>query len=163
MMAVKITMAFSDNVLVEPLRDGTVKPKGIDLNFVTVNGGELFFRNLAYDEFDASEMGIPWTIRGLEMAIPGKWDWGKLPVFLSRGTGWKNLYVSAASGIQHPRDFKGKRICVPEYNMSVCMWLRVSLKELYGIEPSDNIWYNGRTREQHQDAPWAWRRTSPRE
>ena len=149
-MALRLTIAFSNNPLVEPLRDGTVKPRDIDLDFVTVNGGSLFFRNLKYDEFDASEMGIPWTIRGLEMNVPGKWDWAKLPVFLSRGTGWANLYVNAASGIEHPRNLRGKRICVPEYNMSVCMWLRVMLSELYGIQPSDNIWFNGRTQEQHQ-------------
>jgi len=149
-MPLRLTMAFSNNQMVAPLKEGIVKPKNIDLEFVTIEGGSLFFRNLKYDEFDVSEMGIPWTVRGLEMNVPGRWDWGKLPVFLSRGTGWVNLYVNTASGIEHPRDLKGKRICVPEYNMSVCMWLRVMLKDLYGIQPSDNIWFNGRTRDQHQ-------------
>ena len=31
--------------------------------------------------------------------------------------------------------------------MTAALWFRVTLKELYGIEAWDNIWYNGRTRE----------------
>jgi hypothetical protein len=57
-MALRITIAFSDNPRLDPLTDGTVKPQGIDLDFVTVEPGALFYRNLVYDEFDASEMSI---------------------------------------------------------------------------------------------------------
>ena len=86
--------------MVQPLKDGTVKANNIDLDFVTVDHpGDLFYRNLKFDEFDVSEMGIPWTIRALEMSGNKKWDWAKLPIFLSRGTAWTNLYVNTASGI----------------------------------------------------------------
>lgn len=55
-MALTLTMAFSDNPRVQPLVDGTVTPQGIDLNCITVPPGELFQRNLTYDEFDVSEL-----------------------------------------------------------------------------------------------------------
>ena len=61
-MAVHITMAFSDNPRVQPLRDGTVKPESIDLEMLTIPPSDLFYRNLAYDEFDASEMSISETL-----------------------------------------------------------------------------------------------------
>ena len=48
-------MAFSDNPRVQPLKDGAVKPQGIDLNCVTIEPGTLFFRDLMYDEFDVSK------------------------------------------------------------------------------------------------------------
>lgn len=42
---------------------------------------------------------------------------------------------------------KGKRIAAPDYDMTTALWMKITLKDLYGIEASDNIWYNGRTRE----------------
>ena len=144
-MALRLTMAFSDNPRVQPLRDGTVKPANIDLEMLTVPPSDLFYRNLAYDEFDASEMSISETLLTKERSDGTKWDWSSLPVFLSRGHAWPNLYVNSASGIESLGDIKGKRIGIPDYDMTAGLWFRATLKDLYGIEASDNIWYNGRT------------------
>jgi 4,5-dihydroxyphthalate decarboxylase len=84
------------------------------------------------------------------MSGNNKWDWAKLPVFLSRGTGWTNLYVNTASGIKGLQDLKGKKICAPEYNMSMSMWLRVLMKDFFGIKPEDNVWYLARTKGRNQ-------------
>jgi 4,5-dihydroxyphthalate decarboxylase len=140
-------MAFTDNPRVQPLKDGTVKPENIDLEFVTVDAGALFYRNRKYDEFDASEMSISETLLALERSDGTRWDWLALPVFLSRGHVWPTLYVNTASGIEHLGDLKGKRIGVPDYDMTAALWFRVTLKDLYDIEARDNIWYNGRIRE----------------
>jgi 4,5-dihydroxyphthalate decarboxylase len=146
-MALRLTMAFTDNPRVQPLKDGTVKPENIDLEFVTVDAGALFYRNLKYDEFDAAEMSISETLLALERSDGTRWDWSALPVFLSRGHVWPTLYVNTASGIEHLGDLKGKRIGVPDYDMTAALWFRVTLKDLYDIEARDNIWYNGRIRE----------------
>ena len=146
-MAVHITMAFSDNPRVQPLRDGTVKPEGIDLEMLTIPPSDLFYRNLAYDEFDASEMSISETLLALERSDGSKWDWSALPVFLSRGHVWPSLYVNAESGIESLADLKGKRIGIPDYDMTAGLWFRATLLDLYGIRASDNVWFNGRTRE----------------
>jgi 4,5-dihydroxyphthalate decarboxylase len=136
--------------MVQPLKDGRVKLNNIKLDFVTVDHpGDLFLRNLKFDEFDVSEMGIPWTIRVMEKDDK-RWDWAKLPIFLSRGTGWTNLYVNTAAGIYSLRDLREKRICVPEYNTSMCMWLRVLMKDYFGINPQDNVWYLARTEDRNQ-------------
>ena len=146
-MALRLTMAFSDNPRVQPLKDGTVQPHGIELNCITVDPGALFQRNLTYDEFDVSEMSLSETFLALERGDGSKWDWSALPVFLSRGHFWANLLVNTSAGINHLGDLKGKRIGVPDYDMTAALWFRITLKDLYGIEASDNVWYNGRTRE----------------
>jgi 4,5-dihydroxyphthalate decarboxylase len=149
-MALRLTMAFSDNPRVQPLKDGTVKPQNIELDCVTLDASALFQRNLFYDEFDVSEMSISETLLAKERREQygqGKWDWSALPVFLSRGHVWPNLYVNAASGIASLADMKGKKIGVPDYDMTAALWFRITLKDLYGIEAKDNIWYNGRTKE----------------
>jgi 4,5-dihydroxyphthalate decarboxylase len=140
-------MAFSDNPRVQPLKDGTVKPQNIDLECITLDPSALFQRNLLYDEFDVSEMSISETLLALERRDGSKWDWSALPVFLSRGHVWPTLYVHTASGITSLADLKGKRIGVPDYDMTAALWFRITLKDLYGIEARDNVWYNGRTKE----------------
>jgi 4,5-dihydroxyphthalate decarboxylase len=149
-MALRLTMAFSDNPRVQPLRDGTVKPQNIELECITLDPSTIFQRNLSYDEFDVSEMSISETLLAKERREQfgeGKWDWSALPVFLSRGHVWDTLYVNAASGITGLADLKGKRIGVPDYDMTAALWFRITLKDLYGIEAKDNVWYNGRTKE----------------
>ena len=54
-MPVRLTIAVSDNPCVQPLKDGAVKPQNIELDFITLEPGTLFYRNLFYDEFDVSE------------------------------------------------------------------------------------------------------------
>ncbi|HSF32575.1 MAG TPA: hypothetical protein VLK82_19150 [Candidatus Tectomicrobia bacterium] len=149
-MALRLTLAFSDNPRVQPLKDGTVKPQNIDLDCVTLDPSALFQRNLFYDEFDVSEMSISETLLAKERREQfgeGRWDWSALPVFLSRGHVWDTLYVNASSAIATLADLKGKRIGVPDYDMTAALWFRITLKDLYGIEAKDSIWYNGRTKE----------------
>jgi len=146
-MPLRLTIGFSDNPRVQPMRDGTVKLENIDLDFVTLDPSTLFQRNLMYDEFDVSEMSISETLLAMERNDGTKWDWAKLPVFLSRGHVWPNLYVNTASGIESLGDIKGKRIGVPDYDMTAALWFRITLKDLYGIEAGDNTWFNGRTKE----------------
>ncbi len=150
-MALKLKMAFSDNFRVQPLKDGKVRPENIDLEVVTIPPNMLFYQNLANGlEFDASEMSISETLLAKERNDTlgkGKWNWTPIPVFMSRGQFWAGLYVNTSSGIDHFRDLKGKRIGVNDYIMTAALWFRVTLKELYGIEAWDNIWYNCRSKE----------------
>ncbi len=150
-MALKLTMTFSNNPRIRALQDGTVRPENIDLEIVTVSGGMFFYKNLTYGlEADASEMSFSETLLAKErneIIGKGRWDWSPIPVFLSRGHHLAHLYVNTSSGIKHLGDLKGKRIGVPDYAMTAALWLRLTLKELYGIEAWDNIWYNCRTRD----------------
>ena len=145
-MPLRLTMGFSENPRVQPLKDGIVKPQGIELDCITLDPSNLFQRNLTYDEFDVSEMSISETLLARERTDGKKWDWSALPVFLSRGHHWHTLYVNTASGIKTLADLRNKRIGVPDYDMTAALWFRITLKDLYGIEAKDNVWYNGRTK-----------------
>lgn len=146
-MTIRLTIGISDNPRIHPLMDGSVKPENIELDFVVSSPGELFYRNLKYDEFDASEMSISDTLITRESGDGARWDWRALPVFLSKAFLWLNFYVNTASGIEHLGDLKGKRVGVPDYPMTAALWMRATLKELYGIDPKDITWFNGRTKE----------------
>lgn len=147
----KLTIGFSDNPRLQPLKEGAVRPQNIDLEFVTISPNKLFLRNLTSGlEFDVSEMSISETLLAKERGETfggGRWDWTPIPVFLSRGLFWAALYVNSSSGIKQLGDLKGKKIGVPDYCMTAALWFKITLKDLYGIEASDNVWYNGRTKE----------------
>ena len=82
-----------------------------------------------------------------------KWDWSALPVCLTSGAlVWMDLYVNTASGIHQLGDMKGKRIGVSDYQITAAVWMRKVMKDLYSIEPKDNIWYNARVKAMSRDA-----------
>lgn len=143
----KLKVGFSRNIRVEPLIEGMVKPKNIELQFVLCNPGELFYRNLKYDEFDMFEMSFSEYLMTKEKGDGKRWRWNGLPVFLSKAFMWLNLLVNAKAEISDARDLRGKRIGVPDYPMTAALWMRKVFKELYGIEHHDIVWYNGRIRE----------------
>jgi 4,5-dihydroxyphthalate decarboxylase len=66
---------------------------------------------------------------------------------MSKASFWLGIMVNTASGIENLSDLKGKRVGVPDYDMTAALWMRVILKELYGIEAGDITWFNGRTKE----------------
>lgn len=143
-MSLRLTIGFGDNPRIEPLRDGTVKPDSIELEFR--ESRNLFYHNLAIDDLDCSEMSISETILARERTDGNKWDWAVVPVFMSRAHGWTGMLVNTSSGIETLADLKGKRLAVPDYDMTFALWMRITLKDLYGIEASDINWYNIRTR-----------------
>jgi len=135
------------NARMAPLIDGTVKPENIELEFRTVNN--LYYDNLHFDQLDLSEMSISETFIARERRQKlggGKWDWSGIPGFLARGHGWVGIYANEASGIKTLADLNGKRVGIPDFEMTYALWFRIVLKDLYGIDASDITWFNMRQR-----------------
>ena len=144
----RLTMALmGTNVRTEALIDGAVRPENIELDFQSVNN--LYHDNLHNDRLDVSEMSISESLIARERRDRfggGKWDWSAIPAFMSRGHGWTNLYVRKDSAIESLGDLKGKRVGIPDYEMTYAVWFRIVLKDLYGIEAGDIEWFNIRKR-----------------
>ena len=60
-----------------------------------------------------------------------------IPVFPSRFFRHSCIFVSAKSGIREPKDLAGKRIGVPEYQMTAPVWIRGILSDDYGVKITD--------------------------
>jgi hypothetical protein len=58
MTRVPLTLACGDYDRVWPLSDGRVRPEGIDLNLITLEPEECFWRMLGNAEFDAAELSL---------------------------------------------------------------------------------------------------------
>lgn len=136
---------FSPNPRLEPLLDGTVKPTGIEIQFDSGSAGELHEMHLRDNAYDVFEFSISHYMMTREH--PGKWEWTALPIFFSKAFMTLAALVNVRSGIESPKDIRGKRFGVPDYSMTAALWFRAMLRQLYGTRTSDNEWFIGRTKE----------------
>ncbi|HYZ63819.1 MAG TPA: ABC transporter substrate-binding protein, partial [Acetobacteraceae bacterium] len=65
-----------------------------------------------------------------------------VPVFPSRAFRHTSIYVRT-DRIKSPADLKGKRVGVPEYQLTANVWARLILEEDFGISPADVTWVRG--------------------
>ena len=53
------------------------------------------------------------------------------------------IYVRTAAGIRRPEDLRGKRVGVPEYQITAVVWMRGMLQHEYGVHPAEIHWRSG--------------------
>ena len=134
MAALRLTLACWDYDRTRALMDGTVRPEGIELIYLNQPVEETFFRMLRYREFDCSEMSLSSYTASLHSDNP---PFIAIPVFPSRFFRHSCIFISAKSGIRKPEDLKGKRIGVPEYQMTAPVWIRGILSDEHGVRVTD--------------------------
>jgi 4,5-dihydroxyphthalate decarboxylase len=137
MSRLPITIATWDYDRVRALTDGRVAVEGCDVNYITMPVEECFERAFFHGEFEVAEIGFSPFLIALSR---GPTPYVAVPVFLSRMFRHSAVYVRTDRGIEGPADLRGKRIGVPEYQMSAVMWFRGYLKDEFGIEPKDINW-----------------------
>lgn len=140
MAKVRITFAGSLCDRVQELYYGRVCPEGIELTFLALNPEQIFHRMLHNKEFDASEMSLSTYIG---MVAQGNCPFTAIPVFLSRMFRHSGIYLNTKSGIKKPQDLRGKRIGLPEYQMTAALWIRGFLQHDYGVEAPSITWFTG--------------------
>jgi 4,5-dihydroxyphthalate decarboxylase len=134
MTRLRLTFSCWDYDRTRPLADGSVRPDGIDLVYLTQPVEETFFRMLRYREFDCSEMSLSSYVASLNTENP---PFIAIPAFPSRFFRHSCIFVSAKSGIRKPEELKGRRIGVPEYQMTAPVWIRGILSDDYGVKVTD--------------------------
>jgi len=116
------------------LADGTVRADGIELTYLTLPVEETFFRMMRLREFDASEMSLSSYTASLNAPNP---PFIAIPVFPSRFFRHSCIFISTQSGVRRPEDLKGRRVGVPEYQMTAPVWIRGILADEYGVKVAD--------------------------
>lgn len=137
MTVLSLTFACESYDRIRALHDGRVQPEGIDLNILTLPVEETFYRQARYHEFDISEMSLSSYLLTLDSDDP---PFVALPVFPSRMFRHQSIYVNTDSGIAAPADLIGKRVGVPEYQLTAVVWQRGILAEHHGV-PVESVRY----------------------
>lgn len=119
------------------LKDGSVKPAGLELECIEVAPmPRLFDRMIQDGEFDISEMAIVTYLHIKEFGLP----FTAIPVFPLRAFPQGTILQNVNSGVNSPTDLKGKRIGVRAYAGTAGVWARGLLQSEYGVNPGDVTW-----------------------
>jgi 4,5-dihydroxyphthalate decarboxylase len=120
------------------LKDGTVKPRSCQLEFVEVEPLIDAFRRMVRGlEFDVSEMAMTTYITA---RAHGKRFTG-LPIFLVRAFHHGAIVYNTKSDIKSPRDLEGKRVGVNRgYTVTTGLWARGVLQHQYGVDLDTITW-----------------------
>lgn len=141
MQQLPLTLACGTNEHLEPLRDGVVRPPGIDLDYQTVDPvTSLVDRMVKGREFDASEMflALYFTAR-----VQGQFPYVAIPIFPSRAFRHGFIYINTNSGIREPKDLEGRRVGLPEYRQTASVWIKGILQHEYDVDLSTINWFEG--------------------
>jgi 4,5-dihydroxyphthalate decarboxylase len=122
----------------EALKDGTVKPRSCELEFVEVEPLIDAFRRMVRGlEFDVSEMAMTTFITA---RAHGKRFTG-LPIFLVRAFHHGAIVYNTTSGIKCPKDLEGRKVGVNRgYTVTTGLWARSVLQHQYGVDLDTITW-----------------------
>jgi 4,5-dihydroxyphthalate decarboxylase len=135
-VTLSLTLACWDYDRTAALADGRVRPEGVDLTYLDLPVEETFFRMLRFAEFDVAELSLSSYVISMARGAP----FVAIPVFPSRAFRHNGVYVRAGAGIEAPQDLVGRRVGVPEYQMSAAVWIRGILADHYGV-PVGSVTY----------------------
>nr|WP_246602987.1 PhnD/SsuA/transferrin family substrate-binding protein [Falsiroseomonas tokyonensis] len=123
-----------------PLVDGEVQIDAVDPQFMLLEPEEIFFRAFRHEAFDICELSLSsYSVR----VAKGDSPYVAVPVFPSRAFRHTCIVVRTDRGIAKPEDLRGKRIGIPEYQLTANVWARAILEEEYGVRPAEITWVRG--------------------
>ncbi|MGA7430644.1 MAG: ABC transporter substrate-binding protein [Xanthobacteraceae bacterium] len=133
-----LTLACGDYEIVRALKEGTVKPEGIDLNVLTgMDSTTRHWRFLRNGDFDVAEVsGSSYLVaRDQDMAVDA------IPVFLHRRFRHGFIFINTTKGIRKPSDLAGRKIGLKQFQSTALVWLRGILQYEYGVPLESIEWF----------------------
>ncbi len=139
MAKLKLSVAVGDYDRTRALIDGTVAIDGVDPVYMTLVPEEIFFRAIRAAEFDICELSLSsYTMKTAQ----GNSPYVAVPAFVSRTFRHTSVYVRT-DRVKKPADLKGRKVGVPEYQLTANVWARAFLDDDCGVKPADIHWIRG--------------------
>jgi 4,5-dihydroxyphthalate decarboxylase len=140
MSKLKLSLAIGDYDRNRPVIDGRVSIDGVDPRVMTLSPEEMFFRAMRHEAFDVCELSLSSFVLRVSR---GDNPYVGIPVFLSRAFRHASIIVHRNSGIETPADLRGKRVGIPEWQLTANVWTRAFLRDDFGVETTDIHWLRG--------------------
>jgi 4,5-dihydroxyphthalate decarboxylase len=136
--AVELTLACGDYEIMRPLKEGSVRPDGIELRVVTaMDSPTRHWRFLRNREFDIAEVSCSSYIAARDNGLPFR----AIPVFPHRRFRHGFAFINTGKGITKPTDLIGRKIGVKFFLNSAALWLRGILQHDHGVPFESIDWY----------------------
>jgi 4,5-dihydroxyphthalate decarboxylase len=139
MAKLELSVAVGDYDRTRALIDGSVAIDGVDPVYMTLVPEEIFFRAFRAAEFDICELSLSsYTIKTAQNNCP----YIAVPAFVSRAFRHTAIYVRT-DRVKKPEDLKGRKVGLPEYQLTANVWARALLDDDHGVKPADIHWIRG--------------------
>lgn len=132
-----LTLACGAYDRVRPLFDGRVQVGGARIVAVPLPSEQSFPRAVARAEFDVSELSLSSQLVQLSR---GQAQYVAIPVPVARAFRHGCIYVRVGSGIAVPKDLERRCVGIPEYGMTLGLWLRGILADDHGVDVNGIAW-----------------------
>ena len=133
----QITFAGACYDRTQALIDGTVKPDGLELNWLILHYPEIWRRMLNDYDFDASELSLSSYLIARSMGKPLI----AIPVFPARTFRHSYVFINNKSGITKPADLVGKKVGVADFQQTATVWMRGILQHEYNVPLEEIQWF----------------------
>jgi 4,5-dihydroxyphthalate decarboxylase len=132
-----LTVAIQRSDRTEALFRGDVAVEGFEVNLVSLTVSEIFNRMLRHGEFEASEMSFAYGLIAHGRHQP---DFVTLPFYPYRTFRHSSLFVRDDGSVRGPADLPGKTFAVHDFFAADPLWIRGTLRDVYGVDPRSIHW-----------------------
>ncbi len=135
---INLTLATGDYESIRALKEGTVKPDGIELTVLTdMNSDVRHWRMLRNREFDVAELSMSNYLMAKYTDLP----FTAIPVFLHRRFRHSFIFLNSTKGIIKPRDLIGKKVGLRNFQATANLWIRGILEHEHDVPHRSIDWY----------------------
>jgi 4,5-dihydroxyphthalate decarboxylase len=143
----QLTLAAGDYDSIAALKDGTVKPDGIELTILTDMTAEVRHRRMLRGrQFDVAELSMSNYMVAKDAGLP----FIAIPVFLHRRFRHGFVFVNTAQGINKAADLIDKKVGVGSYHATANLWMRGILEHEFDLPHKQIHWF----KEIEEKIPW---------
>ena len=134
---IPLTLATGDYEIIRAIKEGIVKPDGIDLTVLTdMDNRTRHWRMARNREFDICEFS--WSSYLLEKDKGT--DLTAIPVFLHRRFRHGFIFINANKGIKKPTDLIGRDVGLKNFQATALVWIRGILEEEFQVPFKEIHW-----------------------
>ena len=136
----RVSLATWDHDRTLPLHDGRVAVPDVAFDSHILPTTKLFPIAVQEARFDVTELSVSSYVLQLSR---GTSAYTAIPAFVSRSFRHGGFYARAGSGVESPADLAGRRVGVPEYQMTAALWMRGLLADEFGVDCARILWRTG--------------------
>ena len=134
----QLTFACGDYEIMRALKEGQIKPDGIELTILTkMDSTTRHWRFLRNAEFDIGELSASSYVIARDQGMP----FNAIPVFPHRRFRHGFVFINTNKGIKTPKDLIGKKIGLKSFQVTALLWLRGILEHEYGVPHRSIEWF----------------------
>ena len=136
----ELSLAVCDYDRCRAVLDGRARVEGCRIIPTAMEPEEAFHRAFRDQEFDVTELSLSSFAM---LTSRGDSPYVGIPAYVSRLFRHSGIYIRTDRGIERPSDLGGRRIGLPEYQITATVWIRGILHDEYGVDPRGVAWRQG--------------------